>query len=91
LGDLVSVGAVIRGGRAGRARSAGAPAEVAPLSAGCWPQSGASAGKVLSDAPVSKGRSRSTGKIFQAVPECAVLLERGAQLLGSRVIALPGG
>jgi hypothetical protein len=49
----------------------------------CWP--------VLKDTPASKRRLSFAGKIFDAVPECAVLLERDAHLLGSCIIALPGG
>jgi len=49
----------------------------------CWP--------VLKDTPASKGRLSFAGKIFDAVPERAVLLERDAHLLGSCIIALPGG
>jgi len=49
----------------------------------CWP--------VLKGTPASKGRLGFAGKIFDAVPERAVLLQRDAHLLGSRIIALPGG
>ena len=38
-----------------------------------------------------QGRPGFTGKIFEAVPERAVLPERKAHLLGSCIIALYGG
>src|SRR5579859_5068931 len=49
---------------------------------------GPAPGQSPSDALASKGRSEVTGEIFEAVPEGAVTLDRGAYLLGSRVIAL---